>query len=422
MQTLKGTKETMSKRTLRVGLCLLLAPAAAMAFETVDTLQFPSRGVYPAYPGEAVRYPNIWAQGGVLRDNNILRLANGGSSDTVTRLGAGIRHQFRPVGRQTVTLEARADDYRYDKFSTLNHLAYGLLGEWGWELGNDLSGTLGYTRRRRLIDIGELQAAVRDLIIEQRFYATAAYRLTPDFRVRGAADQTRVERSQFTAAEVRATGAALGLDYVTPRGNALGIEVRTASGDAPVPETIAPAGALVNNDFREREVAGVATYIPNPQWRLTGRLGRTHRTYTQFAGRDFTGTTYNANLDWLPGNKTILGFSVYKQPISIIDVAASHVLVKGVSFGPSWAPTQKLVFSARLVRERRSYQGDPALQLVPGTPMRDETLRLIRLAAGWELQRNLELTGGWDIGERSSNIPGRNYDYHALMANLKWSF
>jgi hypothetical protein len=54
--------------------------------------------------------------------------------------------------------------------------------------------------------------------------------------------------------------------------------------------------------------------------------------------------------------------------------------------------------------------------------MRDETLRTIRLGAGWEIQRNLELSAAWDIGKRSSNVPGRNYDYDAVMANLRWSF
>ncbi len=412
----------MSTRNLRTGLCLLLVPAAAMAFETVDTLPYPSRGPFVAYPREAVRSPEIWAQGGVLRDSNILRLTNGGQSDTITRLGAGIRHEFRPVGRQSVRLEARADRYSYDRFSVLNHTAYGLLGEWGWELGNDLSGTLGYTRQRRLVDIGELQAPVNDLVIEQRFYATAAYRLAPDYRLRGALDQTRVERSSNASAQVRATGATVGFDYITPLGNALGIEARTASGNAPVPETVAPIGTIVDNDFREREVALVATYVPNTQWRTNGRLGHTKRTYTQLGGRDFTGTTYNVNVDWLPGNKTILGFSIYRRPISIIDVAASHVLVNGVSFGPSWAPTQKLVFTARLVRERRQYEGDPARQLIAGIPLRDETLRTVRLGVGWELQRNLELSGGWDIGHRSSNLINRDYDYRALMANLKWSF
>lgn len=419
---LKGKKEKMNTRKLQLGLTLVLAPAAALAFETVDTLPYPSRGPFPAYTRDALRLPTIWVQGGVMRDNNVLRLQSGGQSDTVTRLGAGIRHEFRPVGRQTLRLEARADNYNYDRFSNLSHVAYGLLGEWGWEAGNDVSGTVGYTRRRLLVDIGELQSAVKDLITEQRYYATAGYRFAPDWRVRGGLDHTRVERSLTAAAGVRATGATVGIDYVTPLNNAIGLEVRNSTGDAPVPELIAPAGVLVNNDFHEREVAGVVTYLPNPQWRLNGRIGHTKRTYSQLTGRDFSGTTYAANLDWLPGNKTILGFSVYKSPRSIIDVAASHVLVNGVSFGPSWAPTQKLVFTARLVRERRQYQGDPALQLIPGTPMRDETLRTVRLGVGWEVQRNLELSGGWDIGQRSSNEPGRSYDYHALMANLRWSF
>jgi hypothetical protein len=399
-----------------------MAPAVSMAFPPVDFIPYPSRGAFPAYAAEARRLPEMWVQGGVMRDNNILRLQDGAQSDTVTRLGAGIRHEARVIGRQSVALEARFDHYSYDRFTNLDHTAYGLRGEWRWEVGNDLSGTLGYSRRRILVDFGEVQAAVKDLVTENRLYGTAAYRLGPNMRVRGALDHTRNNRSVGEAADTRGNGALIGLDYVTALGNSLGIEARTARGDAPVPEQVALTGTLVNNDFREHEVSAVATYSPNPQFRFAGRLGKTKRSYSELGGRDFSGTTWRASADWLPGTKTRLNFTAYKEPRSIIDIAAFHVLVKGVEFGPSWAPTPKIVLSGRVFREQRQYQGDPTLQLVPGTPMRDETLRGVRLGVGWEIQRNIEISAAVDRGERSSNLLGRNYDYTATMANLRFSF
>lgn len=403
-------------------LVLLLAAPAAFAFEAVDTI--PRATTFPAYVDQATppAPTEVWLQGGMLRDNNLLRLETGAQSDTVMRLGAGIRHTTRVVGRQSLRLEARGDFYKFDRFSQLDHFAYGLLGEWLWEVGNQLSGTVGAARTRRLVDLGETQRAVRDMVTDTRAYATGAYRFAPDWRVRGALEHVRGDRTGRADAETRGNAVTAGIDYVTPLGNALGVEARRAHGDAPVPEVIAPAGTFVNNDFRETEVAAVASYSPGPTLRASGRLGRTHREYTVIPGRDFKGTTYRGSLDWLPSNKTLLNFSAYKLPRSIIDVAASHVLVKGVSFGPSWAATAKLVFSARLLRERREFQGDPTLALVPGTPLRDETIRALRLAAGWEPARHWEVGFGLDRGERESNIAGRDYDFTAVMANVAYRF
>ncbi|MNC87751.1 hypothetical protein D3C83_35030 [compost metagenome] len=112
---------------------------------------------------------------------------------------------------------------------------------------------------------------------------------------------------------------------------------------------------------------------------------------------------------------------MYREPRSIIDVAASHVLVEGVSFGPSWAPTAKLVFSARLINEHREYSGDPAAAL-GAEPLQDETVRGYVIGAGWEITRRHHLGLAWEHGERSSNVLGRDYDYNTLMANLRYVF
>jgi len=402
-------------------LALLPAAAYGQSFEAVDTLPYPSTSVFPAYPGEPEGPRAFFAQLGMLYDNNILRRPAGVRDELVTRLGLGVRQDVRVVGRQTLRLEARGDIMLYQQFGDLDHIAYGALAEWRWEAGNQLAGTLGLRRRQFQADLSETQAAVHDLITENRLYGTGAYRFAPDWRVRGGLDLTSAERPRRADVETRGSSATGGIDYVTPLGNALGLEVRVTRGDAPVPEElVVTPGTFVDNDFKEREVAAVAVYNPGPTLRTAGRIGQTRREYTQLPGRDFSGGTGSFSVEWLPGNKTILGFEAYKRVSSILDVAASHIVTKGVSFGPSWAATAKLVFTARLVNEDRDFEGDP--NAVAGAPLRSDSVRTVRLGAGWEITRQVQLGFALERGARDSNILGRDYQYTAAMANARYNF
>ena len=410
-----------------------LAPATALAqhFEAVDTIPWPSGGRFPAYTAQALQPTELWVQAGALHDNNIFRLSRDANaraitgsddrSDNVLRLGAGIRHEQRVFSRQRLRFEARGEQYNFDRNSELDHFAYGLRGEWLWELTNDLAGSIGYERRKRLVDLAQLQRPLKDLITEQHSFANGAYTLGPSVRLRGALDNTRAAHSEaaFNAAEVHVDTVTLGADYVTTLGNAIGIETRRAEGNAPVAEVI--GGTPVDNEFTEREVAVVGTIAAGTQLRAAGRLGHTKREHRQFPQRNFSGTTGRVTVDWTPLQKTGLEFAAYREPRTIVDIAASYVVVTGVSFGPRWAPTEKLVFSAFLVHENQDYRGDPS-QAILGTPERQEVVRTIRLGAGWEPKRFIELSAGIEKGQRTSNVFLRDYDYTAVMANARWRF
>jgi hypothetical protein len=82
--------------------------------------------------------------------------------------------------------------------------------------------------------------------------------------------------------------------------------------------------------------------------------------------------------------------------------------------------TNQVVLSARLVRERRVYEGDPALSA--GATLRNELITLWRFALGWEPQRRWQVGIALDRGERESNIAGRDYDFTAVMANLAYNW
>lgn len=411
----------MISRCMRAAWLLALAPAAALAFDAVDIIPYPSTGVFPAYDREIGTAPiGISAQAGWMYDDNVLRRPSGGQSENIVRVGAGARVDQRVYGRQSVVLDVRGDYYHYGHFDDLSYFGYGLLGEWRWELGNQLSGTLGYARRRFQADISETQAAVEDLITGDRVYASAGYRFAADWRLRLGADWAGYDRPTRVEAETESTSVTVGLDYVTPLLNAIGIEYRGSRGDAPVSAESGIPGVFVDNDYIEKELAAVLVYNLGTTLRVRGRFGHTERSYTVLPGRDFDGATWRAGVEWLPGMKTILSFETYKEPRSVIDIAAHHVVLRGSAFGIAWAPLAKVSLYTRFINERRIHEGDPAV--AAGGLLLDETLRTMRFGVGWEPRRHWYVGAAMDHGERESNELGRDYDYNAYVFNVRFLF
>lgn len=413
------------------GALLFVVPTLAAAFEAVDTLPFPSRSRFPAYaPDPAGRPGSYWAQAGLMYDSNVFRLPTGldpnlflrGSrGDTIMRLGLGATYDQRIFGRQNLFLAARGEYYDFVEYNQMDHFAYDATGEWRSEWGNELSTAFGLERTRRLVDPTEIRRPVANYVTADRLFARGEYRLLADWRVRAAGESSTTERKGpgVEALELEGKSLVIGMDYVTPLANTFGVEFRRAHGEATVPEFIDPTFGFDAAEYVEREVSGALSYAAGASLRFRGRLGRTTRTYTNFGGRDFTGATWRGAVEYLPGAKTMMTLEAYRAPQSIIDVAASHVLVTGTGFGVSWAPTIKLVFSGRMIHERRKYT-DPASVAADGA--RDETARIFRFGAGWEPRRFIELSAGIEYGERTTNVLFRDYDYWQWTINAAARF
>jgi hypothetical protein len=415
---------------MRVVVLLALAPAAASAFETVDQIPYPSRGGFPdAYPPDPTFPTTLWAQAGLMFDSNPFRLSDSTNtravlgkderSDAVMRYGVGAGHVGKIVGRQSVRLSARGEYFDYLRYNTLDHFAYGLGAEWLWEVTNDLSGSIGYGRAQGLADPAEVQRPVKDEITTDRIFADAVYRLGPSFRLRGGAAQDRGKR-EGDRPKVYTQGTTLraGVDYFTGLGNAIGVEARRSEGTAPLDATLDPTGQFANNEFQEEELSVVLSYALGAQLTVGGRVGHTRRTYTEVVVQEFDATTGRLSIGWRPEPKLSFTFDVYREPRAILDVDAAHVDVRGMRFGPAWAPTLKLVFSAQFVNERRRFQASTDGSLAP----RDDTMRIWRFAVGWEPQRHFTVGTGLDYGKRESNTLGRDFDYVAAMANLRYDW
>ncbi len=415
-----------------LALFLLGTPLPSWAFELIDEFIWTESGRFQAYPapapdGRTVRFS---AFTGVMRDNNLFRLSDtvpvgtiGASqrSDTIYRYGAGVDVDM-PVSRQRLLFNAQVEQRKFDNFGALDHTAYRLGGVWRWMIGNEWSGDIGYDRRKAIADFGDLQLRVKDLITTDHAYANAGYLLTPRWRVRGGAETWEYAHSESLRASLahRLDSGTVGLDYVTPAANSIGGQFKYSEGSFPNQEVV--AGTLVNNDFREYEASVVAHWVPTAKSTLDARLGYTRREHAQFSQRDFDGFTGRLAYDWFVTAKTVLNLAMWREIRSYEDVTSSYLLSHGISVGPSWAPTEKIVLHAKLLFERRDFEGDPGVPLGTGTVQREDKVKAISLSAGWSPRRNIELTIATEKGDRSSNVPGLDYDYTTVMGNARLRF
>jgi hypothetical protein len=411
----------MISRWIPAAVVFALAPAAALAFNTVDTLRYPSEGRFPAWPADPGRPWTVFAYGGAMYDSNPFRVVTDEQSDTIARLGFGGRSLTRIAGRQRLLLEGYGEYHDYADFNELDHFAYGLRGDWLWEIGNQLDGVVRYGYRKRLADKGELRTPERTMVSEESALVNGGYRISPRWRIFAGAEHFRNKRDNDELSWLNTASLRSGLTYRTPLANEIGVEMVGTRGEARVDIPVGADVVSAIDDYDEAEVAATLAYVLGAQLRINGRVGYLDRSYDTISGRDFNGTSYRGVVEWLPTTRLIFSLEGYRVPQSLADVTATHVLTQGTSLGVSYAATFKLVFSARFIYEDRSYKGDPdALRL--GLGDRDDTVETWRFGVGWEPQRHLQVGLGFDYNDRTSNVPGFEYSYEQVMLNVRWEF
>ena len=141
----------------------------------------------------------------ITRDDNVFRLSSGldpaavvGSSsrgDTYSTTSFGFNLNV-PVSRQRFLGGVTWNNTRYDRFTILNLDGHQGRGIWLWQVGNDISGQLGYTETLILASLANVQSGVQSstpnsLTIRRAFF-NAEYRLTPRWRLRGEAGRLKL--------------------------------------------------------------------------------------------------------------------------------------------------------------------------------------------------------------------------------------
>src|SRR6266850_2222568 len=139
----------------------------------------------------------------VTRDDNVFRISSGldpaalglsSKGDTSSTTSFGFNLDV-PVSRQRFQGGVTWNKTRYDRFTVLNLDGHQGRGTWLWQLGNDISGQLGYMDTLVLASLANVQSGVQsstpNFLTTRRAFFNAVYLLTPSWRLRGEAGRLK---------------------------------------------------------------------------------------------------------------------------------------------------------------------------------------------------------------------------------------
>jgi exopolysaccharide biosynthesis operon protein EpsL len=316
------------------------------------------------------------------------------------------------VSRQRFQGGLTLNNTSYDRFTVLNFDGHDGRAVWQWQIGNELSGQLGYTETLSLASLANIQSGVQSStpnpLKTQRTFFNAGYRVNPRWELRG--EVSRLEQSnevpERRVNDIIIDGGELTVSYVTPAKNKVGFSVRLDEARYPTPQV---AGAsLIDNAYRQQIIAAVTDWSPTGHSHFIARAGQVSRSYEQLPQRDFAGPTLNVTYDWNPtGNFTVTALAV--RGISATEeINVGFVVVKGAALRPTLRLTEKISMSGTLEYSERDYRGEPALALGPVTA-RIYEVRAAGVTASYRPVRAVTLEAAFRRETRSSTVAFEDY-------------
>jgi exopolysaccharide biosynthesis operon protein EpsL len=372
----------------------------------------------------------IFASETVTYDSNLFRISNG--RDPLTFIGnskkddvfyttsVGINVNV-PFERQRILAGFAINDTRYERFSGLNFTGHEMRGSWLYQIGNDLSGQVGFAQTRTLGSFTNIAGATRNIIDTQQAFANAAYMLGARWRLTGGVDRYQADNSDAARREqdVTVTGAEFGVAYVTPAESSIGVTLREDNGEFPNRQVL-PGGPF-DNSYRQRSGNLVFDWNPSPQSHLNARAGRVYRNYDQLSQRNFEGTVWRVQYDWRPTVKLTIAAIAQRDISAFEDIATSFVLARGFGLRPSWAVTEKTTISGVLEWSRRTYLGDPGL-VTGATAGRTDRVTTTGISAAWQALRNVSVVLTAQRERRTSTAVFGDYTDNLLSARARIGF
>lgn len=358
-------------------------------------------------------------------DSNLYRLPDGAvaprgeRSDRISLTGVQLGFD-RTVSRQRLRADLNVSHSAYRYHDDLDYTAPDGRLSWDWVAGRQWSGTLVHQYSETLAgfdDVGGTEQVIRRF---RRSAGRAVLRIDPQWAVGAGVAHSRSwykdgkrPLSEFDARTVNAD-----LTWTTRAGNRLQLSVQEADGR--YPNRLAVAGSI--RDYRQRQ------WRVGMNWQLTaalavdGELGHTSRTYALAPARDFSGTTGQFALRWVPTAKLALNLRWRRDIGAEEDLVANYALTRVLAFEPVWAATSKI--SAGLIAERRErdYGGDPELGFGGLVPRRDDRTERFGLWARYQASDWASFQLRAERQRRSSALVSRNYDADTVSVFANFIF
>ena len=301
----------------------------------------------------------VFVEEKITRDDNVFRFSKDldpvGDTYHTTSLGFNLD---APVSRQRFQVDYTWNATRFNQSTDLDFDGHDARATWLWQLGNDVSGQLGYTETSTLASFAFTQSRTLDRLKTQQAFFNAAYLVTPRWRlqagVRGLEQTNGDPPRQILDVKVRSTDFIV--SYVTQASTSVGLSVRNEDGRFP------NQGSTVdNNAYRQDSVGIVADWTLTGASHVSARADRVRRRYAQVPQQDFDGNTARAEYDWKPTGKFSLAAVAQRDIYPYLDIGSSFVLVKGVTLRPALSLTEKIEVSGVLDYSVRDFLGNPGL-------------------------------------------------------------
>ena len=400
---------------------LLLAPTLAFAADP------------PREPGDALR---VQLSHTMTQDDNLYRLPDNVDittlsgnpdarrEDLVSRTSAAADGSWQ-LGKQTVAMNVNVDANRYADNDSLDNTSGSGRADWNWQMGRDWTGQLGGTYGRSLSGFVNSRFLARDVLENTDYHAAARFQLTPHWSLsakgrlaEGSHDTVTRQQDDF-----RTQAQTFGADYLTRRGDEMGLEYRRTA--TAFPNERGPDDGPVNPFFEsrryiDREANFNLRYAFTVKTSLLGSVGYVWRHYPQGVIGDFAGATWNATLQWEPRAKTRVSIGQWQQLTAYVDSESSHFRSRGTRLTVAWLPTERLTLSLDASDERHDYEGfDPEAL---SEPARRDHLRSARAALSWRMRERLAFDLSYGPERRESNRGFFDFDDRTASASIHLLF
>lgn len=399
-------------RALAVLLVAASAPSAALDGDRIR----PSVGFVSSYSS------NLFYVDDRLPNSFYPFLKNGQKDDVSYGARLGLDADI-PISRQTFTLRSQVTDTRYVTYDNLDYIGYGVNAALNWVVGSNWDGDVGWNRSQALGSFIDTRLNVRNLRNLEDFYGSGLYRIAPDWKLRGAVRRSSLENSQsaFRTGNYQIMAYEFGSRYFSKGGdNYVGANLRYSDGDFP-DRVFVPGVSTLTTSYQQYDAEGTVDWRYSGLSRLSGFLGYTVRRSADLSQRDFSGPT--ARLTGTYGLSGTTAISVtLRRELTFLETSISNAaLLQGVSIGPSFHVTEKLLVQANYSYLQRTFLDNPGFVANP-FPDRKDKIQTVSGTVTWTPLRNVQVSSTLAYDQRKSNAQFFDYDAVTLFVSGQITF
>jgi hypothetical protein len=272
---------------------------------------------------------------------------NATRGDQINTVSGGATGQWL-VGRQNIDFSLRADYSRFVHNTALNNTGGDGTLTWNWLVGPYFSGQVGAEFNRALASFAETRFLGRDLVDIKTYFGKATFQVGPHWAIVGGARENDITHGAPAAAfnNFKTRSGNAGMEFTMGVSDSIGLEYQYTKGLYPSNYTF--DNLPFDRDFKEDIYRGTIKYAITEKFNVDAYAGYMKHTLpaqnilpTSIFG-NFSGDIWRATFNWLPTEKTQLGFAGWRELHAYLVDASNYFISNGFSVSPTWKPTEKI--------------------------------------------------------------------------------